>query len=144
MRAGRLNRLARPWLCAFALLLAASPALAEVCDKMRPAWSPVDGPVGHFGEVLFYAASPMGLATLAMLLALAALGSLRRARVAWLVTTALLWLPVPYIALGASVLEDTAGVQKTARREGCFGNPLLLLIVLSVGGLLCLRAPTRH
>jgi hypothetical protein len=42
-------------------LATATPAMAEVCEKTRPGWSPADGPVTALGEALVFAMTPAAL-----------------------------------------------------------------------------------
>ncbi len=94
-------------------LLVPAPALAEVCDKLRPGWAVADGPVGWLGEMLFTFTSPPGLA----LLALFGLAMWRGWR--WLlviVTLAAVTLAfLLYVGNGAEMAA-------MARREGCIGS----------------------
>jgi hypothetical protein len=42
--------------------ITSAPAFAEVCDKVRPAWDPKDGPISQFDDlVLTFFAEPFGL-----------------------------------------------------------------------------------
>ncbi|CAN1558528.1 hypothetical protein MCEMSEM23_02538 [Rhabdaerophilaceae bacterium] len=42
-------------------LIASTPATAEVCDKVRPAWTPQNGPVGQFEDLILFMFEPVGL-----------------------------------------------------------------------------------
>lgn len=107
-----------------ALLLAANPALAEVCDKIRPNWDPGLGPVTWLQEIGRVLASFPGLVILASL----AFG---------------LWRPHPWISAacalpalamaGLLAMYDRAEMATLARTEGCIATVLpaaLLLLVL--------------
>ena len=103
-------------------LLVPAPALAEVCDKLRPGWVAADGPVGWFGEMLFTFTSPPGLA----LLVLFGLAMWRGWR--WLL--ALVSLAAFALAF-LLYIGSGAELAALAQAEGCIGaqNP---------GALLCL------
>ncbi|MFN7599429.1 MAG: hypothetical protein ACK5PT_22365, partial [Cereibacter sp.] len=47
-------------------LAAPAPAIAEVCDKERPAWNPQDGPVSQLDDLGLFFSDPFGLAVLVM------------------------------------------------------------------------------
>ena len=49
------------------VLVAASPAFAEVCDKERPRWNPADGRVNVFEELYFFLTSPVGIGLIALI-----------------------------------------------------------------------------
>ena len=94
-------------------LLSPAPALAEVCDKLRPGWVPGSPPVGWFGETLFTFTAPPAI----LLLALFGLAMWRGWR--WLlviVTLAAVTLAfLLYVGNGAEMAA-------MARREGCIGS----------------------
>ena len=103
-------------IAALALLvpvLIPAPALAEVCDKLRPGWEPGSAPVGWLGETLFIFTSPPGL----LLLALFALAMWRGWR--WL----LVIVTLAAVAL-AFLLYTGNGAEMAvaARIEGCIGS----------------------
>ena len=103
----------RARLIAALALLVPAPALAEVCDKLRPGWVPGSPPVGWFGETLFTFTAPPAL----LLLALFALAMWRGWR----------WLLV-LVSLAAFALAfllyvgNGAEMAAAARSEGCIGS----------------------
>lgn len=110
-----------------ALAALPGPAFAEVCDKVRPEWSPTDGPVSALGEVksllLFFFALPLALA-------LAATRCPRR----WLLA---LCTGAALIVAGLLIGGDSE-IMAFARAEGCVGPPGLtyaLLAALPLPGL---------
>lgn len=94
------------------------PAWAEVCDKIRPMWTP-GTPATAWDEMLHLLASPISLA----LLAATALAVRFRSQwgalgvvVAWTVWTSLI-----------AFADDDDAVQQLATAEGCIGPPTLFL-----------------
>ena len=103
----------RARLIAALALLVPAPALAEVCDKLRPGWMPGSPPVGWLGETLFTFTSPPGL----LLLALFALAMWRGWR--WL----LVIVTLAAVALAFLLfLGNSAEMAAAARTEGCIGS----------------------
>lgn len=118
-----------------ALVLTPAPALAEVCDKVRPGWKLADGPVGVMGEAIFVLSSFPGLVVLAFL----AFGLARPHR----------WISIacaaPAIAFGG-LLAITQGTETAtlARAEGCLGNAFpVALVFVALGALTILRGWMR-
>lgn len=118
--------------------LVATPAWAEVCDKTRPSWSPLDGAVSALGEVGYFAVSPIGIA-LAVLFALHLWFSNRLTLYLTLVTTGfaalaeteVLWAPNHFLAASYS--------------EGCRGLPWITLpIILLIACISLLWYRLRH
>ena len=94
-------------------LLSPTPALAEVCDKLRPDWVPGSEAVGWFGEIIFTFTSPPGLA----LLLLFALAMWRGWR--WL----LVIVTLAAVALAFLLyVGNGAEMAAAARAEGCIGS----------------------
>ena len=46
--------------------LAATPALAEVCDKVRPGWTSQRGQISQFEDLFLFLAGPAGLLVVAL------------------------------------------------------------------------------
>lgn len=105
------------------------PAQAEVCDKVRPGWTPVDGPVGALAEAGYVLASPVGLILLAFV-ALAMIWPRRRLAV-------LAALPLLVLA-GLLFLARRADVAVHAMTEGCIGGigPTVVLLILIAAAVL--------
>ena len=114
-----------------ALAALPGPAFAEVCDKVRPEWSPTDGPVSALGEVKSLLLSPPGF-FFALPLALALAATLRPRR--WLLA---LCTGAALIVAGLLIGGDSE-IMAFARAEGCVGPPGLtyaLLAALPLPGL---------
>jgi hypothetical protein len=98
------------------------PALAEVCDKLRPAWNPSSGPLGALGEMAYVAGSLPGM----VLLTLFALAMWRGWR--WLLAivsfAALALAALIYIGAGAPTRAE-------AMAEGCVGSAYPVAAVLA-------------
>lgn len=96
-------------------LLAPMPAMAEVCDKLRPDWTPDDGPVGWLAETALIFTSPPGL----VLLALFALAMWRGWRVPLVIVT------MAAVALAFLLyVGNGAAMATTGRAEGCIGSQI--------------------
>ncbi len=117
------------WSSAAAVLgLSTVPAAAEVCDKLRPDWSPDDGPPGTTGDLLAALGTPLGMLALAALgLALAAIFATRRPLV--LVATSF-GLPMA-VAVLLHQTRDPA-IDTLALQEGCLSSPDAVQILLFV------------
>ena len=113
---------------------APSQALAEVCDKARPNWSPADGPVTIWTDPLFPLTNPVTLA----ILAIAAIALLTRRRGIAIAATLLNGLLT--VAIATYFLPDPSGVQKIAFKEGCIAPPHLSLAITAAITILTLRA----
>lgn len=118
-----------------ALALFPAPALAEVCEKVRPGWNMADGPVGVLGETMFILSSFPGLVVLAFL----AFGLARPHR----------WISIacglPALAFGVllAVSRGTATAD-LALKEGCLGNAFpVALVLIAIGALTILRGWSR-
>jgi hypothetical protein len=114
---------------AMASLGVAAPALAEVCDKERPFWTPSDGRPTQVQELPYVFATPAGgaaLAAIAAALCFAKLWvSVICAGFVWLVATGLMadW-------------HGGDGVARLAYLEGCRTPPILAgaaLALISLG-----------
>lgn len=103
----------RARLIAALALLSPSPALAAVCEQLRPGWVPGAEPVGWLAETLFTFTSPPGLA----LLALFALAMWRGWR--WLLGI----VTLAAVALAFLLfVGNGAELAAAARTEGCMGS----------------------
>lgn len=113
---------------ALALSLAPVPALAEVCDKVRPLWT-TGTPATAWDELIGLMATPPSLALLLMS-AVAV-----RFRHQWgtllVVVAWSAWVSV--VALSAP--DD---IRQAAIAEGCIGSPVLFIIVVAAicGGMI--------
>lgn len=110
---------------AMAPLVVASPALAEVCDKERPFWTPPDGRPTQVQELLYVFATSAGAASLAAIAAALWVDRL------WIsiICAAFLWL------VAAGLMFDWHGggdVARFAYLEGCRTSPILACAVLAL------------
>lgn len=114
-------------IAAFALL--PLPAGAEVCDKVRPGWTPADGPVGALAEAGYVLTSPVGL----ILLAFVAVAMVWPRR--WLAVVVA--LPLLVLA-GLLFLARRAEVAVAAMAEGCIGGigPTVVVLILIAAAVL--------
>jgi len=107
------------------LVLGAGPALAEVCDKERPNWSPADGPASGLSETFHVFTTAPGLVLIALFAA--ALYFKRPS----------LWTPTALVAGLLALLTwagaklDPTGFYQMARSEGCVADPTLPIIILA-------------
>jgi hypothetical protein len=108
-------------------LTTAAPAFAEVCDKVRPAWDPTDGPVSQFDDlVLTFFVEPFGL----FIFALVAVTVLLRKPLLTAFSIFFLMFPAVLDIIDWSP-PDT--VWSAAISEGCVtSSPILVRIVLIV------------
>lgn len=117
------------------LLLAAPPALAEVCATLRPGWNASVGPVTWLQEIGRVLASFPGLVILASL----AFG---------------LWRPHPWISAacalpafamaGMLAMYERAETASLARAEGCIATVLpAALLLVALGAFTIVRAWRR-
>ncbi|MGH1423877.1 MAG: hypothetical protein ACRBBU_04060 [Pseudooceanicola sp.] len=107
-----------------ALLITASPAFAEVCDKERPNWNHIDGSVSQLGDLWLFFASPFGVGlTIVLLMAI-------YFRNAWV--SGVVVLPLIAIAwlIGSTWLEFDY-ITQAAVREGCITSPVVKISVLT-------------
>ena len=110
--------------------LLAGPAFAEVCDKVRPKWSPSSGPVNQLQELYFFFSDPLGIILIALsLLAL----FIKRT---WLSIFVSMVLVVTAGLLIENWYWPEDGVTHGAYLEGCTANPLVTGIVLLVSGVI--------
>jgi hypothetical protein len=106
-----------------ALFLMASPAMAEVCDKQRPGWTPADGPATMFTELVqFLVWGGGGVVVLGLILGL----YFRKTIVLNAVLLVSLIMAVPYI------WPLDPETRYFAMTEGCIGAPTLVLGVLGL------------
>jgi len=109
-------------------LCAASPAWAEVCDKIRPNWSPLDGPVSAIQELMYFTTSPIGIG-FGVLFALHL----------WFRTRLSFYLVL--VACGFALLTETEifwapnHILAASYSEGCRGLPWLTLLVIVTGAI---------
>ncbi len=117
-----LGLLKRSWANAITMI-ASTPAVAEVCDKVRPAWNPADGPVTQFEDLALFFFEPLGLIVLVCAIAAVLL------RKIWL-TVFVVTLLVAIIALNISTWLEADDVTNFAISEGCIAAPVLTTITL--------------
>ncbi|MCU0800695.1 MAG: hypothetical protein MUD11_02785 [Rhodobacteraceae bacterium] len=117
----------RRQLIAFSLM--ASPAMAEVCEKQRPGWSPADGPATMVTELVqFLVWGGGGLILLGLVLGL----YFRKTIILNAVMLVTLIMAVPYI------WPLDPSTRQLAMTEGCIGAPTLVLAVLGLVWMACL------
>ena len=104
-------------------LITSTPASAEVCDKVRPAWTPQDGPVSQFENLALFLFEPIGLIAIGL-----TLGALL-IRSAWFSAVAIVILMLMG-ALTVSTWSEGDDVISFAISEGCITAPYLTTILL--------------
>jgi len=105
------------------------PALAEVCDKIRPDWTADAGPQGWLAETAYILASPPSLALAILLLLALAFPRL------WLALPATL-LTLAFAAL--LLVSRQAPMAVAARTEGCLATATPAIALLALAALLTL------
>jgi len=108
------------------MLLTASPAFAEVCDKERPRWDPKSGSVNPFEELYFFFTSPVGIGLIIMIVATLYF----RKRWLSIISAALILLIAAITAANWFWLGDD--ILNAAYREGCRASPLVTIGVLAL------------
>jgi hypothetical protein len=106
-------------------LAASAPAIAiaEVCDKERPAWNPQDGPVSQLDNLAFFFSEPLGLIVLAMA------GACILIRKTWF-TALVITVFVIVVALLTIAWFEDYHVKSAAASEGCLTAPVLTGLTL--------------
>ena len=117
-----LGLLKRSWAIA-AGMIASTPAAAEVCDKIRPAWNPADGQINQFEDLILFFIEPLGLIVFVLALAAALL------RKIW-ITAIIVALLCTVIALNISTWIEADDVTSFAISEGCITASVLTTITL--------------
>ncbi|MCA3436997.1 MAG: hypothetical protein INF48_06715 [Rhodobacter sp.] len=120
-------------------LAAPAPAIAEVCDKERPAWNPQDGPVSQLDDLGLFFSDPLGLTVLAMA------GACILFRKTWFTALVITFLITVVALLTISWSEDYH-VKSAAVSEGCLTTPVLTgltLVAISVFLALLSRRTSR-
>jgi acyl carrier protein len=107
-------------------LLVASPAFAEVCDKVRPTWKPSSGSINQFEELYYFFTSPLGIG---LLFLIAATYFVKRRWLSVLCGT-LIVLTAALIAANWFWLGDD--IIYAAHQEGCRASPLVTIGVLAL------------
>ena len=109
-------------------LAAAAPAIAEVCDKERPAWNPKDGPVSQLDDLAVFFSEPLGLTVLVMV------GACILLRKTWFMVLVITFL-ITVVALLTITWFENYHVKSAAVSEGCLTAPVLTglsLVAISV------------
>lgn len=110
-------------MAALLCLIAATPAVAEVCDKVRPAWTPQDGPVGQFEDLVWFLSEPVGLLAMGLTAGALLLGS------AWVsAITIVILMPMAALYLFTWLKPDD--IISFAIDEGCMTAPVFPTIAL--------------
>ncbi|MDX8355656.1 hypothetical protein SLH47_25130 [Cognatiyoonia sp. IB215182] len=104
-------------------MMASTPAVAEVCDKVRPAWNPANGPINQFEDLALFFIEPLGLIVLVLTIAAILL------RKIWL-TAIVVALLFAVTALNISTWIEADDVTNFAISEGCIAAPVLTTITL--------------
>lgn len=112
----------RSWTIAVAMT-ASTPAVAEVCDKVRPAWNPANGPVTQSEDLALFLTEPIGLIVLGLAVTAVFLPKI------WF-TVFIVTLLVAIIALNISTWVKADDVTNFALSEGCIAAPVLTTITL--------------
>ncbi|WP_237028974.1 hypothetical protein [Phaeobacter porticola] len=97
-------------------------ALAEVCDKTRPAWVRTDDPATAWDELLALSSLPITLA----LFALTGIALATRNRASFVIS-ALLWASMAFVIAIDRYENALDDVQYYAIVEGCLGSPHLFI-----------------
>ena len=106
------------------LALLPTPALAEVCDKERPFWTP-GAPATAFDEMIALFSSPAALVLLALSVAVV----LRRSQ--WgALALVVLWTMLSSV-VAFNLIPDPTGIRELAIAEGCIGPPTLFLTAVT-------------
>lgn len=121
------RRLIRPTALAPAavLLFGAAPAMADVCGKERPGWSPEAGRANGLTETLHVFTTAPGLVLIALLAA-----ALYFKRSSFWTPTALVAGLLGLLTWAAAKLDPT-GFHEIARAEGCVAEPTLPIVILA-------------
>lgn len=126
--------LRRRLIAALALICLPLPALAEVCDKVRPGW---DGaPVSVWQEALWLFGSPAAL----VLLLCSVLAF--RFKSSW--GALAVFVGWSFLVGAFTFWDPTGGQRALAKAEGCIGSPAIfvaVVLVISVGLLLYTGKP---
>jgi hypothetical protein len=120
-------------------LAASAPAIAEVCDKERPAWNPQDGPVSQIDDLVLFFSAPLGLTVLVMA------GTCILLRKTWFTVLVITFLFTVVALLTITWFEDNH-VKSAAVSEGCLTTPVLTgltLVAISVFLALLSRRASR-
>ena len=118
----KLGLLKRSWAIAVGTIVC-TPAAAEVCDKVRPAWNPADGQINQFEDLTLFFIEPLGLIVFVLALAAALL------RKIW-ITAISVALLCAVIALKIRTWIEADDVTNFAITEGCITAPVLTTITL--------------
>jgi hypothetical protein len=114
-----------------ALLLTTTPAYAEVCSVLRPGWSPADGPVSGWHEVIGFFTSIAG-AALIIVLIIAVVFRLRLVLQGVVLIILVLAFPI--------IWPLDPGALQEARNEGCIGPPTMVIGLLGLLWLIAIAA----
>lgn len=103
--------------------LITSTLAAEVCDKVRPAWTPQDGYVSQFEDLAVLLFEPIGLIAIGLMMGALLLRS------AWFSAVAIVILML-MVALKVSTWSEADDVIHFAINEGCMTAPYITTIEL--------------
>ena len=109
-----LRLLRRSWAVVLGVI-ASTPAAAEVCDKVRPAWNPADGPIRQFEDLALFFTEPLGLIVFVLTIAAVLF------RKIWL-TVIVVALMVAIIALNISTWLEADDITNFAIKDGLHHN----------------------
>lgn len=102
----------------------ATPAFAEVCDKVRPRWHPSSGPVNQFEDLYFFLTSYFGII---LFIAVASALYVNRRWFSWGIAFLLCCVALSQLA---GFIWDSDAIAVTAVSEGCKTLPILSIGVL--------------
>jgi hypothetical protein len=103
--------------------ITSTPAAGEVCDKVRPTWTPQDGPISQFDDLALFLFEPIGLTAIGLTLGALLLRS------AWFSAVAIVIL-ILIVALTVSTWSEADDELRFAISEGCMTAPYLTTILL--------------
>ena len=104
-------------------VITSTPAAGEVCDKVRPAWTPQDGPISQFDDLALFLFEPIGLIAIGLTVGALLLRS------TWFSAVAIVIL-ILIVALTVSTWSEADDVTRFAISEGCMTAPYLTTILL--------------
>ena len=103
------------------LLFWAQPLFAEVCDKERPDWSPLDSPQTAISELVMFLTGPIGIFISLMTIANLCLNT------RWF---SIFMLGLSLLLTFSIMVESSNHITLAAIREGCMASPVLFILFL--------------